>query len=57
MNKCEILAIAEDHIHVLDKCVSMWIKISFTAPETPLTATYLSIQNTYHGNKNDIHNK
>jgi len=52
-----ILAIGEAHIHLLDKCVSMWTKISLAATETTLTETYLTVCNTCHGNKTDIHNE
>jgi molybdate-binding protein len=54
-----ILDIAEAHILVMDKhsYVSMWAKISLTATETPLIETYLTMWNTRHGNKTDIHNE
>ena len=50
-----ITAITEAHIHLFDKCVSMWTKISLTATEIPLTETHFTIWNTCHGNKTDIH--
>ena len=52
-----ILAILEEHSHLLDNCVPMWTNISLTATETPLTETYMTMWNTCHGNKTDIHNE
>ena len=46
-----IFAIAEGHIHLLDKCESKWTKILLTAIETPYTETYLTMWNTCHGKK------
>jgi hypothetical protein len=40
LNKYEILVIAEELNHLLDKCVPTWTEISFTATETTLTETY-----------------
>jgi len=54
---CGILAIAKEHISLLDKCVAMKTKISLTACETPLTETYMTFWNIRHGNKNDIQNE
>jgi len=43
MNKCKILVIAEELVHLLDKCVSMGINISLKAIKTPLTKRYLTL--------------
>jgi hypothetical protein len=40
MNKREILAIAEELNHLLNKCVSMETKIKLMAMDTPLSETY-----------------
>jgi len=57
MNKREFLAIAEEHIYLLDKSLTMWTKISLTATETPLPEKYMIMWNTCHGNKIEIHNE
>jgi hypothetical protein len=57
LNKREFLAIAEEYIHLLDKCVTMWTKISLTASETPLSESYMTVWNTCRGDKTDIHNE
>jgi len=40
---CRNLTIAEEHINLLEKCVTIKNKDLLTASETPLTETYMTL--------------